>query len=384
MSLFRRTAIFLFAGIQGLLAVNCPQNPQPDCCFLQGEPLEGCLCKPAYNTPATIAVKNKWCGCYNAFIDASFIYWHGSEEGLELARSGEASSSVFALPLTGEFLSQPFEYSPGFKVGAGITGNDQWMLYSEYTWIRQSTTLGTSLPPASQFPGFAPVWQIQTWFDQEDAGEPLLGTAIGSSWKLSMDLIDLNLSRPYYQGRNLTIAPFAGLQAAFIRQSLIVDLTVSPLSTGGAANLAPQPVQSVNRSHSWAIGPKAGCNGYCLFPGGFRLQGNAAASILYTRYTTVTHKEYGASLLHDLGPYKNSFTDYDCLRPIAELGLGLGWGTYFSCQNYHIDFSATYDFLIFWQQNMLRRLVDLGNARTGSAPLDLHLHGLTVTARFDF
>ena len=377
--------MILLTGWQSLLAqVNCPQNPQPDCCFKPGESLQGCSCKPAYNIPAAIGVSNKWCGCYNAFIDASFLYWHADEEGLELARSGEAASPLASLPLNGVFLSQSFDYSPGFKVGAGIIGNNEWMLYSEYTWIRQSNTLDPSTPPASEFPGFTGVWETETWFQQTPSPQdPLLGTAIGSNWKLRMDLVELDVSRPFYQGRNLTIAPFAGLQAAFIRQSLVVNLTTSALSVGGAANLAPQPIQSINRSHSWAIGPKAGCTGSYLFCHGFRLQGNASASILYTRYTTIAHKEQGASTAFDLGPYHNSLTDYNCLRPVAELGLGLGWGSYFSCQNYHIDFSATYDFLIFWEQNMIRKLADLSE-RTAASPSDLHLHGLTVTARFDF
>jgi len=389
MVFFRRLsyAILVLAGVHGLIAqtVNCPQKPQPDCCFYQGDALLGCQCKPAYNLPAAIAVTNKWCGCYTVFIDASFIYWHADEEGLEVARSAPISpTGAILLPQHRVFLSQDFEYKPGFKVGAGITGENQWMLYSEYTWIRDRMSQSNSTPPPPDFAVDRGVWAPTSWFEQSTATGGLIGAnAVSSTWHLNMDLADLNLSRPFYQGRALTIAPFAGLQAAWIRQSMVVAIHVAPESFG-AGNLLPQPISSVNRSHCWGIGPKIGCNGYCLFPMGFRLQGNASAAVLYTRYTKVVRKENGASTLFSPGPYKAQLTDYNCLRPISELGLGIGWGSYLSCQNYHIDFSATYDFLIFWQQNMMRKLADMGESSLGNAPLDLHLHGLTLTGRFDF
>ncbi len=392
-SFFRWMFLFCFA-IAGFAdqGINCPQSPCD--CFYQGDPLKGCECKPAYNFPAAIAVSNKWCGNFNLFIDASFIYWHADEEGLELARNFVVSTSAgtlgeFVVPFNRVFLSQSFDYKPGFKIGAGLIGNNQWMIYSEYTWIRDRMAQTNIAPPASTipastFPTSTGVWSLNSWYGlATPSGAFVSATSVSSVWKLHMDLLDLNLSRPFYQGRNLTLAPFGGLAAAWIRQSMLVEIDVISEAVP-PGSLRPQPTPSITRSNCWGVGPKAGCNGYCLFPMGFRLQGNAAASILYTRYTKITHKESVPSTFSLPGPFKASLTDYNCLRPIAELGLGIGWGSYLACQKYHLDFSASYDFLIFWQQNMMRRLLDLNNSTLGNAPLDLHLHGLTATGRFDF
>ena len=69
---------------------------------------------------------------------------------------------------------------------------------------------------------------------------------------------------------------------------------------------------------------------------------------------------------------------------MAELGLGVGWGSYLRAYDFHIDVSADYDFMIFWSQNMIRKLLD--DTLTGTSPssADLYVHGLTVTGRFDF
>jgi hypothetical protein len=69
---------------------------------------------------------------------------------------------------------------------------------------------------------------------------------------------------------------------------------------------------------------------------------------------------------------------------MAGMGLGLCWGSHFDCQNYHFDLLATYDFNVLWGQNMIRCAANQGQSYAGLQPADLHLQGLTVTARFDF
>ena len=68
---------------------------------------------------------------------------------------------------------------------------------------------------------------------------------------------------------------------------------------------------------------------------------------------------------------------------MADMSIGLGWGSYFACQDYHFDLLAPYDFNVMWGQNMMRQLVSSYSYTVG-APGDLQIQGLTVTARFDF
>jgi hypothetical protein len=66
-----------------------------------------------------------------------------------------------------------------------------------------------------------------------------------------------------------------------------------------------------------------------------------------------------------------------------ELGLGLGWGSYFAHNTWHFDLAATYDFHVFWGENVMRAFRDLVSNVEGT-PGNLFMHGLTLTTRFDF
>lgn len=72
------------------------------------------------------------------------------------------------------------------------------------------------------------------------------------------------------------------------------------------------------------------------------------------------------------------------LRPNVELDLGLGWGKYFKKRHWHVDFSATYDLQIFWNQNMMRSFPIIDNPLFALWPGNLYLYGLTLNGRLDF
>src|SRR6185369_11888170 len=109
--------------------------------------------------------------------------------------------------------------------------------------------------------------------------------------------------------------------------------------------------------------------------------------ILYTRYTKVAHDEHDQGI--DASPnqaFVGQITQYGALRPVADEGLGFGWGGYFSNQDYHFDLLARYDFMVAWSQNVMYELVNnYGiSPKSDVTPGDLYLHGATITARFDF
>lgn len=371
------------------------------CTTPQGDPLCDAM-GPAFNAAAAVNLsspppkdpnqKNGREDKFHLFADASFIYWYGAEEGLNLATNGvltPGTPGTLNYAVNTSTVFQSFGYKPGFKVGVGAVAQHEWVMRADYTWYRGTNTQTSGAPPATQTSaaGVAattgtPVWVVSDWFLQGTPSQALAGTSVSSKWKIALDEIDLTMSRPYYQGKSLTIAPFGGLSSIFIRQSMTVDLTESAGLLTGA--LSPQPITSNNTSHSWSIGPKLGLNGDLLLCSGFRLEGEAAASLLYTQYTTVKHSEDAASTTFTPGPYTVSYTNYNCVRPVAELGLGIGWGTYLADRKFHIDFSADYDFTYFWSQNMMRKLLDDTLAGTSSSAADLYFHGLTATARFDF
>lgn len=387
---------FVFFLIGVILVVRAYSTPacSADCkgaCQNQGELLTGY--GPAYNAPAAIYVNPmNWRGCpsnYTSFIDVSFTYWYPFEEGLSVAVNGLLNSGTEYFSTNTNTLFQSSNYKPGFKVGAGVIGYHEWVLRAEYTWFRGRSTTGSGSPLSTTGAtagnttlSGTEVWVVNDWFLQGTPSQALAGPSVSSTWQLSMDLIDGIGGRPFYQGRSFTVSPFAGLRAALIRQSMTVNLTESDGLFSGS--IPSQPIQSRNHSNSWAIGPRGGCSGQWLLPKGFRFQGDGAFSLLYTRYTSVKHSEDVAATTFNSGPYTASYSDYDCLRPELDVSLGFGWGMYCCDRDYHIDFSADYDFMIFWSQNMMRKLLDDTLTGTSPAAADLYLHGLTVTARFDF
>ena len=359
-----------FADIQKDRPKFCakPQKEAPKSFALGYESLSSEV-SPSYNTPASIELNKNW----EFFSSFSFLYWLADEEGLDLAMSASLIADEVSVPPVSVALFQEVAYKPGFKIGIGVdTRHDDWLTGLEYTWVRQSTHISENAPGAPIGVG---IWFISNWFIQPNAsGQTVSATSVSSKWHLGMDLLDAYLERPFYQGRSLTIAPFAALRAVWIRQSLRIQ---------AADPLAPFPfIVSHNHSNSWGLGPRMGIEGHWLMGYGIRLESDLAASVLYTRYTSVNHSEDPSS--SNTIPVAAVFSNYGCVRSITEISLGLGWGRYFHNNKAAIDLLASYDFSVFWNQNMMRMLVDLNTLQEAASASNLYLHGLTVTLRLNY
>jgi hypothetical protein len=332
---------------------SCAPTPAP-CCFEQGYEICNDKFPAAYNAAARIDVQCSW----DLFATASFLYWYADQEAMDLALPIQGT-------VNGQVLIQDFDFKPGFKVGLGVNfDHDNWVGFVEYTWFHQTNKTGLTEAPADTS------W-LPSWFQSRSS---ISNPTVGSQWRLNMDIVDATLSRPFYQGRKLTVLPFGGLRGAWIRQNMKVEA----LQPAGV-EIEAATFLSKNHSHSWAVGPRAGFQAHWMLGWGFRIEGDAAASLLFTRYTKVTHNETE----DDVSNVYASFHDYNTVRPMADMGIGFGWGSYFDRQNYHFDLVATYDFNVMWGQNMMRELAMQTNGIAFEAA-DLHLQGLTATARFDF
>lgn len=175
---------------------------------------------------------------------------------------------------------------------------------------------------------------------------------------------------------------------AVIRQTLTLSTSIEPVEFGSSTNV----------SNNWGVGGVMGLEGSWKWNCGLRIQGNASASLLYTEYTTLNDRQKITFNLPPVIPPTSSVVDtgyqyndynsgeqmYTGVRPMMDLALGLGWGRYVHGNNYHFDLFAGYEFKMLWSQNMLRAISN--NYSNGSAfsPGDLWVHGLTITARWDF
>jgi hypothetical protein len=330
-----------------------------------------------YNAAARLKVQNSW----DLFFSASFLYWYVDQEAMEIAINTTFTND-YQFPLDDAFVNQNFGYEPGFKIGAGVYYDyDSWIAQLEYTWYHHQFSTDRGAPPSDPRGGFA-LWKPTLWYvflNNAGSGFAPWCTEFRSKWRAHIDLLDGTIGRPFYQGLSLTIHPFGGLRTAWIRQNFRMVIPYYNHATPTFTWFAT----SHNQSNSWGIGPRAGMSAHWLIGFGWRLEGNAAASLLYTRYTTVTHREDSTHNTTDL-PYQEGFSNYGAVRPMADMNLGLGWGSYWKGA-YHFDISAAYDFNIMWEQNMLRHLVNnLASLPLEDAPGDLHLQGLSVRARLDF
>lgn len=314
--------------------------------------------------------------------------------GMDLALPGQATAispllSGPTMPATGKhILYQDQSFKPGFQVGLGWSGGwDGWGLYGEYTWVRGEThTSGTApAPGATRVNGLDVgqfgVWIPTSWFPSLDVYLNNASTTLSSEWKYALDIADVELLRPSYIGTRFVMEPFFGLRGLWIRQNMDITTNVLPYTAGLTF---PTHREAHYNSHSWAVGPRAGLNGKWHFGYGFRFIGDASASLLFTQYEV--HQNVDSPDPVQL-PVVMELDDYNALRPNLELSLGLGWGSYFFCRRMHWDLAATYDFSVFWEQNMMRYVADLmanEHAHTDAAPSNMYLQGLTIKTEFEF
>lgn len=327
------------------------------------------------------------------FLTASFTYWQAIQGGMELALPGQATTVVplagVTQPATGRsVLVQDFEYKPGFQVGIGWSGaQDDWVFYGEYTWVRGTTNTSATAPApdVATINGVAVgpfgVWIPTSWLPGVYPNNNV-STTLSSSWEYALDIADVQMSRPFYSGARFVLEPVFGIRGLWIRQDM--DITVDLIGPS-LVTLPGTSREAHYHSNSWAVGPRAGLNGNWHLGYGLRFIGDASASLLYTRYTDVSQDvdSPDAAAL----PVRLKLDDFSALRPNLDFSLGFGWGSYFGCRRFYWDLAATYDFNIFWEQNMMRHLADLTAdtlAHPDGAASNLFFHGLTVKTSFEF
>lgn len=355
--------------------------------FRSGDILPNDKYTPAYNAYAGIEVE-KDSSFPDMSITASFLYYYANQGGMSLATSAATqyggSSPQTVNTSNSIVLNQDLAFKPGFKVGLGF-GCDESFFSAEYTWIRQTTHTNENAPnPGSEFSaGTTGSWVVSNWFQQiaTASSQSLSATNVNSQWKLGLDIGDLLINRAFYQGKDVIVTPFVGLRGAWIRQN--INVTITPPS-GIFTGLSYPTITSENSSNSWAIGPRVGLDASYLLGMGFRLEGSTAGSLLATQYTHVRHQENIATIGNTPSTIGTEINNYNCVRPEVDLGLGLGWGKYLSEGRFYFDLSANYDFIAFFEQNMIRNLLDQSVAGVGSSASNLYFQGLNITARFDF
>jgi hypothetical protein len=357
MSFNKSMMIASLLATTSIFADSCKPACEP--CCVPHELLQ-CPTMPAYSAPARIDIQCGW----DLSIDAGFIYWQAIEENLNLGTDVNVTSFTTTGEAIQSIIPMNWKYKPGFQVSLGYsTDYDNWDFHGEYTWFHNKQTRSV-YQPLSKGVALLP-----------NFGYPPLDVAIttiyeraNQTWKLNMDLLDLDMGRWFYSGTQLTVRPYAGARVAWINQNLNVLYTIGTTNLGYIAS-----------SHSWAIGPRGGLDLNWNIGCGFRFITNAAADILFTRYTKINHRATSSTN----PPFNTNVKDVNALRTHFDAMLGMGWGTYLCNHEWHFDINAGYEFQVFMDQNMLAQ-TQYGPINHALQSGNLYIHGLTLKARLDF
>lgn len=345
-----------------------PRNTQHPRGYDQGHVTNEMHQNSAYNTPARYDVKGSW----DAYVTGSFIYWQAMEKGFELAFIDiNPHPSGIGFASTDNVRFNDADYKPGFKVGVGMNSDyDDWNVYLEYIRLNMSDSQSQSAPT-----GAGNILTVAFWFNQDNTGNVAVGdgtsvSSINAKWKLDLNIFDFEVARRYYLGKKLTFRPHVGIRGGWNDQHFNV--------TGNFVTVGDEARTSRNKSDSWFFGARAGLDTNWLLGSGFRAIGDLAASLVYTRFNITNVEDSIDPTVIQSTSFGTAKAKIKALQPNSEFALGFGWGTYFANQSWHFDLAALYEFHIFWSQNVMKSFL------TFTKPDDLTIHGLTVTARFDF
>ena len=351
----------------------CPPKEAPDCdpCYEKSrnkpyeqgyEICEGALPK-AYNAPARIDI----CDGIDAYVTASFIYWKPLGDQLDLG----VAITVTDTPDTIKAIKLTTGYEAGFKIGLGTHfSHDDWHLFAQYT--RLNGTNSSSFVPTVGATGiFYTSWYLQDISNASAFSFTDIPLGVKGSWKVEIDKIDLELGRAFYVGTNLITTPFVGASGHWMDQNYRLTLTDNQTSGGGLYDV-------FYKNKSWAIGPRFGLETKWIFYEGFRLFGYGAFALMYSE-----NDMSGNSTEADTA-YTTTKVEEINLRDVEELQIGLGWGSYFTSDKWHMDLSVAYEVQRYSHTNYMSYYSQLALGALEVNPGDTYFQGLTLTARFDF
>jgi len=294
---------------------------------------------PAYSAPARIDVQAAW----NFIVSASFIYWQPEMMGIDLGyiQSNDLSTQAHSV------VNFDSDYYPGFKILLGTHYDyDNWNINARYTRYHANEK------------------------DKNSKGDIIFHvfsdsvtiTPLRSIWTPKIDYFDLEVGRPYYNGKHLVIKPYASVKGGWSKQKFRLT-----------AELSNENQEATFRTKSWFLGPRGALDINWLLTNDFRIFLDSSVSLMYQKFKT---KDRFISKFYNSLTYTTKFdTKSIQLTPAIDFNPGLGWSTYFDHNNWHVDLFAAYNFVYFFNQNEFLSVDTRG---------DLMLHGFELSLKFNF
>lgn len=344
--------VFVFASLEAMS--HTPKTPQPK------KHLESSSCIQRQVCPAKDTCADKYLcpartdlNCNVDFaISATYLFYLPLQKDLEMVEFIPSSTSTTSYEE--KFLNTDFH--SGFKFGLGLgIGYDKWEFFAEYAWLHSSDCESYSL--SSGMLGMNEYWTSSDYTTN----------FAKAKWKLIYDMGTFDFGRPSYFGQKLIVKPYVGVKGGVINQRLDAKAMQSNL----------EEFISKYKSDSWLLGPSFGLKNSYLLSKHFRLFNDLNIHVMYQKFDV---KAENLNLSNSSENSSNKWKPH-YLTTNINLNLGFGCGCYFNNNNAHFDLALSYDFMYYFNQNMLRRIRVVNYAGdTG----DLMIQALNATLRFDF
>lgn len=275
-----------------------------------------------------------------------------------------------------------FDWTLGFRVGASKEGVYQdCCLSTDYTYFKTKGKEGHrgDLPTALAF-------------ISSDI-KPQMG--VYSSYSLSYQNINLDVSKGYFLSENILFYSFAGLKGSLLSQKQISESLLSVK----APTLLSHKALLDDRCKFYGIGPRVGFFSRWYIFKEFSFLTKCAGSLLYGFYKL--HDGYqGHEVFFEADQKKEDKSKIDIKKnfhsfcPFVETTLGLSWNKSFRRERLVLTLAAGYEILFFWRQS--KSLVGEGILYKEISEMDLRpisfsrkcedvaLSGLVLEIQLDF
>jgi len=365
----------LCLGVAQMLTAE--EGREYDCCspVIADRPIDPCCLTPVYPYPGNFSP----CCSWNVYAEGEFLYWGVAKDTVQGMNSFLAfDTSEFSL------IPQKASYRPGFRVALGL---DLCSVVLHVAYLRHHSST-TNHSTARAGGGISPVWMSPS------AGAPFGGQpklyfqSASTNFKSKLDTWLISVQNPVYLGKRIIMNLNYGLLGvwygeqwrtrgtAFEEQ---LNIQLGQITSDGTAFV---------HNKSWAVGPNLGFTARALLGCNFQLIGNIDLAFQYSeQYRGDAFADFpDYAIANNLLPLGNMNICLDRNAPGYQVWhsgyLGLGWGDYFCCDRYHMNFAFGYSWV-------LQHIFVLVNPFT---PVGINLnqmhnvsiHGFNVSGRLDF
>jgi hypothetical protein len=311
-------------------------------------------CTALGNAGAKTASATADIDCPVSFFSIEMLYWKPFIGGSDFAFTDDAFP--VAIPYMGNLAEINSDWHFGFRAGLGYRfSNIDWVINAEYTRLKFASLEHTSANGGISASGLFL------------AGNE---TSAKAKWALSFNVLDVDLSRPYFLRPRFSLEPRIGLRSAWITQR-------DHAQYFNASNDQSRLLKYVNSASG--IGIFGGTRMSWHWSRQWSLYGGASASLIYGKMN-VAAKSMNFAVAPAI-PLDVSADTYKVL-PNMSIDTGLQWQMCWKAVC--LSLAAGYDFQYWWRQNQRPHLDANTNYSWIRHAEDLGFQGFKLSAALDY